>query len=115
MEQESDGDANYNWCTWYSHQRLGGLGNKRTRGYHPNYRITNIGQNTEESPDHLRTLDVTQTPVRNHRLTLAWKTRKGITIIIHLGQKTRPYNNQKKKKKREFAKLSTLLSRLTTE
>ena len=32
----------------------------------------------------------------------------------YLGQKTRPYNNQKKKKK-EFAKLSTLLYRLTTE
>ena len=32
----------------------------------------------------------------------------------NLGQKTRPYNNQQKKKK-TFAKLSTLLSQLTTE
>ena len=31
----------------------------------------------------------------------------------NLGQETRPYNNQKKK--RGFAKLSTLQSRLTTE
>ena len=32
----------------------------------------------------------------------------------NLGQKTRPNNNQQKKK-RELVKLSTLLSRLTTE
>ena len=32
----------------------------------------------------------------------------------NLGQKTRPYHNKQKKKK-EFAKLSTLLSRRTTE
>ena len=34
-----DGDTNYNWCTWYSHQRIskgtGGLGNKRTCGNIP--------------------------------------------------------------------------------
>ena len=35
------------------------------------------------------------------------------TDHLIFGQKTRPYNNQQKK--REFAKLSTLLSRLTTE
>ena len=33
----------------------------------------------------------------------------------NLGQKTRLYNNQQKKKKRERAKLLTLLSRPTTE
>ena len=36
MEHESDGDTNCNWCTRYSHQRIGkgtgGLGNKRTNG-----------------------------------------------------------------------------------
>ena len=34
MEHESDGNTNCNWCTRYSHQRIGketgGLGNKRT-------------------------------------------------------------------------------------
>ena len=33
----------------------------------------------------------------------------------NIGQKTRPNNNKEKKKKRELAKLSTLLFRLTTE
>ena len=43
------------------------------------------------------------------------------TDHLNFGQKTRPYNNQqkkkkkKKKKKRKSAKLSTLLSRQTTE
>ena len=47
-------------------------------GDHPNYSIIKIGQNTEESPGDLKRLAVTQTPVRNHQLTLVWKTRKGI-------------------------------------
>ena len=33
VEHERDGDANWNWCTWYSHQRLwkktGGIENQR--------------------------------------------------------------------------------------
>ena len=32
------------------------------------------GQNTEKSPGDLRRLAVTQTPVKNHRLTPMWKT-----------------------------------------
>ena len=56
--------------------------NKRTSGDHPNYNIINISQNTEKSPGDLKRLAVTQTPVRNHRLTLVWKTRKWIIIII---------------------------------
>ena len=41
-----------------------------------------------------------------------WHTNE----LPNLGQKIRPYNNQKKKKKkREFAKLWTLLSQFTTE
>ena len=82
MEHESDGDTNYNWCPWYSYQRIdtgtGGLGNKRMSGEYPNYCIIKIGQNTEESPEDLMRLAVAQTPLRNHRLTLAWKTRKGV-------------------------------------
>ena len=74
MEHESDGDTNCSWCTRYSHQRfgigIGGLGNKRTSGDHSDYNIVKIGQNTEKSPGDLRRFAVTQTPVRNHRLTL---------------------------------------------
>ena len=39
MEHQRDGETNCNWCTWYSHQRIGtGTGrleNKRTSGDHP--------------------------------------------------------------------------------
>ena len=98
-----DGDTNCNWCSWYSHQRIGtgigGLRNTRTSGDHPNYSIIKIGQNTEKSPGDLKRLAITQTLLRNHQLTLVWKTRKGVfparrpdLIII---------NN----KKRESAKL----------
>ena len=55
---------------WKRDWRTGGLGNKKTSGDPPNYRIIKIGQNTEESPRDLRRLAVTQTPVRNHWLTL---------------------------------------------
>ena len=66
----------------YSHQRIGtetvGLGNKRTSGDHPNDSIIKIGQNTEKSPGDLRKLAVTQTPGRNHQLTIVWKTLKRV-------------------------------------
>ena len=42
----------------------------RTSGDHPNYSIIMVGQNTEKSPEDLRRLAVTQTPVENHQLTL---------------------------------------------
>ena len=78
----SDGDTNCNWCTRYSQQKIdtgtGGLGNKRTRGNHPNYSITKIGQNTEKTPGNLRRLVVTQTPGRNHQETLTRKTLKRV-------------------------------------
>ena len=51
-------------------QGTGGFGNKTTSGDHPNYSIVEIGQNTEKSPGDLRRLAVTQTPVKNHQLTL---------------------------------------------
>ena len=57
-------------------------GNKRTSGYHPNYCFIEIGQNTEKSPGDLGRLVVTQTPVRNHQLTLVWKTFKREQIMI---------------------------------
>ena len=46
------------------------LGSRRTGGDHPNDSIIENGQNTEKSPGDLRRLAVTQTPVKNHRLTL---------------------------------------------
>ena len=77
MEHKSDGDTSCNWCTRYSHQKIGtetgGLGNKRTSGDHLNYNIVEIGQNTEKSPGDLKRLAVTQTPVRKHQLTWSGK------------------------------------------
>ena len=49
-----------------------------TSGDHPNYNSVEIGQNTEKSPGDLSTLVVTQTPMRNHQLTLLGKTLKGV-------------------------------------
>ena len=80
MEHESDGDTNCNWCTRSSHQRIGngtgGLRNKRTSGDHQNYNIVEIGPNTKKSPGDLKRIAVTQTPTRNHHLTLVLKTLK---------------------------------------
>ena len=82
MEDESDGDTNCNWYSWYSHQRIGtrtgGLGNKRKSGDHPNYSIIEIGQITEKSPEDLRKLEVTQISMISHRWRPVWKTRKGV-------------------------------------
>ena len=72
--------TNRDWCFWHCHQRIikgtEGLGNKRTSRDHPKYYIIENGQNTEKSTGDLRRLAVTQTPVRDHRLTLMWKTFK---------------------------------------
>ena len=45
----------------------GRLGKKKTSRDHPDYCIIKIGQT---SPGDLKRLAVTQTPVRNHQLTL---------------------------------------------
>ena len=45
----------------------------RVKDY-PNDSIAEDGQNTETSPGDLMRLAVTQTPVKNHQLTLMWKT-----------------------------------------
>ena len=50
------------------------LRNKRMSGDHPNYSISDNGQNPEKSPGDLRRLAVTQSPVKDHELTLMWKT-----------------------------------------
>ena len=40
---------------------------------YPNDSIAENGQNHETSPGDLRRIAVTQTPVKNHQLTLMWK------------------------------------------
>ena len=57
--------------------RYTNCGNKKTSRGHPDSSINKIGQNTKKIPGSLRRHDVTQTPARNHQLTLVWKTRKG--------------------------------------
>ena len=74
MGHEGDGDTRCNRRTQYSHQRIdkgtGGLGYNRTSGDYPNDSTIKIDQNTKKSPGDLRKLAVTQTPVKNHQLTL---------------------------------------------
>ena len=43
---------------------------------HPDDNIIKIDQNTEKSPGHLRRFAITQTPVKDHQLTLVGKTLK---------------------------------------
>ena len=73
-------NINRDWYFWYNHQRIikgtRELRNNRTSGDHPNYHIIENGQNTEKSLGDLRRLAVTQTPVKDHQLTLMWKTLK---------------------------------------
>ena len=80
MEHECNGDTNYNKCTRNGPPKLGKrtgkAGNQMTGRDHPHYSITKIGQNTEKSPGDLKRLAVNQTPVKDHQLTLVWKTRK---------------------------------------
>ena len=57
-------------------------GSWQSSGDHPNDSIIENGQNIEESPGDLRRLAVTQTPMKNHQLTLMWKTLKEKVIII---------------------------------
>ena len=76
MEHEGDSVTDCSWCTWNDPEMIGkGTGrlrNQRTSRDHPDYSITKIGQ----SPGDLRRLAVTQTPVKNHLLTLVRKTLK---------------------------------------
>ena len=74
MEHEGDNYTNRDWCFWYSNERTikeaGGLGRRRTSGDHPNYSIVENDQNAVKSSGDLRRLAVTQTPVKDHQLTL---------------------------------------------
>ena len=46
------------------------IGNWKTNRDNPNYNIVEIYQNTEKSPGNLRRFAVSQTPVKDHQLTL---------------------------------------------
>ena len=63
MKYRSGGYTNCNWCSWYSHQRIGkrtgGLANKRASEDNRNYNISEISQNTHRSPGDLRRRFVT--------------------------------------------------------
>ena len=81
MEQEGDGDTNCGWRTCDNPQRIGkGTGiliNKRTSGAYLDY-YWDRPEYWEEYQRDLRRLTVTQNPMRNHPLTLAGKTLKGV-------------------------------------
>ena len=74
MEHEGDVDTNCGWYTLDNPLTIAKgarrLGNRRTSRDHPGYMIIKIVQNTEKSPGDLMRLAVTQTPIRNHQLTL---------------------------------------------
>ena len=74
MEHASNGHSNCTWSSWYSPQRFikgtGGHVNNWTRGHYPNHCFIEIGQNIKKRPGDLRRLAVTQTPVKDHQLTL---------------------------------------------
>ena len=77
VKQESDDCTSCNLCSWYIHPKIG----TKTWGFEhngvgrdsPNHGIVEIGQNAEKSPGDLRRLSVTQTPLKNHKLTLMCK------------------------------------------
>ena len=53
----------------------GKLGNKKSTADHLDHSIIQIGQNTKESPGNLRSIAVTQTPIKKQ---LEWKTLEGL-------------------------------------
>ena len=79
MEHAGDNYTYCNWCVWNSNQRIAKgtrePGSWRTSGDHLNDSTVENGQNTKKSPGDMRRFAVTQTPVKNHRLTLM---RKGL-------------------------------------
>ena len=110
LEHESDGDSNCNWCSSYNHQNIhigtGRLGKKRTSGDQSNRLVKLIFHDTNKWYIHNP-----EAVLENYMHKLQWdfdiKTdqqisarRPGVIVI---------------NKKREFAKLWTLLCRLTVE
>ena len=71
----------------------GGVGSRRTNEVHPNNNIIANGQNTEKSPGDMRRIAVPQSSVKDTERS------------PNLGQKTRPYINHPKKKKKKTCKI----------
>ena len=74
MELKSDDCTNCDWFFWHRNKRIikgpGGFGSWWTSVDHPHDSIIEDGQNPEKSPGNKRRLAVTQTPVKNHQLTM---------------------------------------------
>ena len=72
-----DDKNNCNWRAWNRPQVFGKVTERdgiwRKHRDHPNYSIVEISQSTKKSPGNLRRL-VTQTSVKDHQLTLMWKS-----------------------------------------
>ena len=78
MEHKGENYTNCDRCFWQGNKRIikgpGRFRSWRLSGDHPNNSIVENGQNTEKSPGDLRRLAVTQSPMKDHQLTLIWKT-----------------------------------------
>ena len=74
MEHAGDDCANCDWCFRHNNKRFiegpGGLGGWRIGRDYPNDSTAENGQNSEMRPGDSRRLAITQTPVKNHQLTL---------------------------------------------
>ena len=57
-------------------KKNGEIGNQRKNRHNLDDGIIMIGYNTEKSPGDLTRLPVIQSPVKDHKLTLVWKTLK---------------------------------------
>ena len=78
LEQETNRFNNCNLCARNGPQNLGKgagkFGNWRNNRDYRNHSILKISRYTDKSPRDLRTRAVSQIMVKDHQLTLAWKT-----------------------------------------
>ena len=74
MEHEGSNYTNCDWCVWFStYNIIKGTrrpGSWRPSRDHQNDSIIENYQNIEKSPGDLRRLAATQTPMKDHQLTL---------------------------------------------
>ena len=62
--------------------RYGRIGNQKLSWDYPDFSIIKIDQNAEKNPKDLKRLTVTQTPVKDHQLTLGRKKIAWSNMII---------------------------------
>ena len=92
MELEGNDDTNCNWCCGNCPlpQRLSKkaseVENRMTNRHHRNYSIVEVGQNIDASLGDLRRLVVIQTQMKDHQLTLVWKTCEDWLFITEAKQ-----------------------------